>query len=202
MLQIGFVLPLAQKFVQAPASPALAPEPGQAADPMLLVYLLGVLLLGILVLLLIRRRTRAADFGGQAILIDGSNVMNWRDNTPSLEPLHQVVRNLSLLGLKPGVVFDANVGYKLEGRFLGERELSARLGIPAAQIFVVPKGNQADPYLLDTARELQARIVTNDRFRDWIADYPEVGQPGLLVSGGMQEGRVWLEGLEAKEGAL
>lgn len=199
MLQIGFVLPLAQNFVRPPASPASGP--GWAADPMLFVYVLGVLLLAILCLLLIRRRTRVPDLAGQAILIDGSNVMHWQDNTPSLKPLQQVVRELSILGLKPGVVFDANAGYKLEGRFLGERELAIRLGIPAAQILVVPKGSQADPYLLDTARELQARIVTNDRFRDWIADYPEVAGPGLLVSGGMREGRVWLERLAATEAA-
>jgi hypothetical protein len=198
MMQIGLVFPLAQNFVRPPPSPG--PASDWAADPMLFVYVMGALLLGILVLLLIRRRTRVPDFAGQAILVDGSNVMHWQDNTPSLDPLQQVVRELSLLGLKPGVVFDANVGYKLEGRFLGERELAIRLGIPAAQIMVVPKGTQADPYLLDTARELQARIVTNDRFRDWVTDYPEVKEPGLLVSGGVQAGRVWLDGVG--QGAL
>ncbi len=96
MMQIGLVFPLAQNFVRPPPSPG--PASDWAADPMLFVYVMGALLLGILVLLLIRRRTRVPDFAGQAILVDGSNVMHWQDNTPSLDPLQQVVRELSLLG--------------------------------------------------------------------------------------------------------
>lgn len=199
MLHISFALPLSQNFVRPPSGSS--PSPEWASDPLLFVWLIGAVLIGLLILLLSQRRKRAVDFGRQAILIDGSNVMHWRDNTPSLEPLQQVVSELSLLGLKPGVVFDANVGYKLEGRYLGEAELSRRLFIPAEQIFVVPKGTQADPYLLETARGLKARIVTNDLYRDWATDFPEVEEPGLLVSGGMKAGRVWLDGLQADENA-
>jgi hypothetical protein len=145
--------------------------------------------------------TRSPSKGGEAVLVDGSNVIYWQDNTPQLAPLLQVVQDLSSRGLKPGVVFDANVGYKLSGKFLGERDLSRLLSLPRAQILVVPKGTQADSFLLETARDQKALIVTNDRFRDWVDRYPEVAQQGRLVTGGIRDGQIWLKGLAAKEGA-
>lgn len=130
----------------------------------------------------------------------------WLDNTPQLAPLLQVVHDISKRGMRPGVVFDANVGYKLTGKFMGERDLSRMLSLPKDQILVVPKGAQADPFLLETARDLKALIVTNDRYRDWVDRYPDVARPDRLVRGSMRDGRVWLAGLEAKdrakEGAL
>lgn len=125
----------------------------------------------------------------------------WLDNTPQLAPLLQVVHDLSRQGMKPGVVFDANIGYKLTGKFMGERDLSRMLSLPRDQILVVPKGKQADPFLLETARDLKARIVTNDRYRDWTDRYPDVARPEMLVTGEMRDGRVSLRGLETKERA-
>jgi hypothetical protein len=93
------------------------------------------------------------------------------------------------------VVFDANVGWKLVGRYLAEYELSDILGLPQDQVLVVPKGSPADPWLLTTARDFGARIVTNDRFRDWAEDHPEVATPGFLVRGGVSGDKVWLEGM-------
>ena len=88
------------------------------------------------------------------------------------------------------------------GKFLGERDLSRLLSLPRDQILVVPKGTQADPFLLETARDLKARIVTNDRYRDWTDRFPDVAQPSTLITGEMRDGRVWLKGVTAKEGAL
>jgi Zc3h12a-like Ribonuclease NYN domain len=130
------------------------------------------------------------------ILVDGSNVMHWEDNTPHIEPVRRVVAALKAQGLDPGVVFDANVGWKLFGRYLGERELSQILDLPADQVLVVPKGNPADPWLLTTARDFSARIVTNDRFRDWAEAHPEVDHPGFLVRGSLSGSGVWLEGMQ------
>jgi hypothetical protein len=206
MLPTLFALPLTQKFVTAPTAGDVGS--GGQTDPILIVVMLVALLVliallvGALLPLLRRRPPSRPRKVERAILIDGSNVIHWQDNTPQLEPLLQVVRDVSGRGLKPGVVFDANVGYKLTGRFLGERDLSRILSLPRDQIYVVPKGTQADPYLLDTARHLKAQIVTNDRFRDWVDSYPEVAEPGTLIRGGMRDGRVWLKGLPQTEGAL
>lgn len=200
MLPTLFALPLTQHFVTAP-SPAVAAG-GDPSDATGFLVLIAVLLLAALMVLLLRRRQARPARTERAILVDGSNVIHWQDNAPALEPLRQVVEELQLQGLKPGVVFDANVGYKLTGRYLGERDLARLLSLPQHQIFVVPKGTQADPYLLDTARHLKAQIVTNDRYRDWVADYPEITEPRALIQGGMRDGRVWLTGLGARDGAL
>lgn len=140
------------------------------------------------------------------VLVDGSNVMHWRDNLPDLDTVRQVVQVLSDGGWVPGVVFDANAGWKLFGRYLHDGDFARLLGLEKRQVLVVEKGTQADGFLLRTAREFGARIVTNDRFRDWADAHPEVKEPGFLIRGGMRDGRVWLTGLEAgnaaKEGAL
>jgi len=49
------------------------------------------------------------------ILIDGSNVMHWKDNTPQIATLREVITHLRHLGFAPGVIFDANAGYPLTG---------------------------------------------------------------------------------------
>lgn len=126
-----------------------------------------------------RRARRHRDW----ILIDGSNVMYWKDNTPSMETLHDVVGDLRRRGLTPAVVFDANAGYLLENRYMGDADFARALNLPAAQVLVVPRGSPADPYLLAAARDHGARIVTNDRFRDWAKDHPEIAQDGYLVPG-------------------
>jgi hypothetical protein len=63
-----------------------------------------------------RRTPKRSKPSGPYILVDGSNVMHWQDNTPKLAPLLAVVQRLQALGYAPGVVFDANVGWKLDGR--------------------------------------------------------------------------------------
>jgi hypothetical protein len=149
-----------------------------------------------------RRMPRSAKPSGPYILVDGSNVMHWQDNQPKLAPLLAVIGRLQALGYVPGVVFDANAGWKLFDHYMDEGDLAHLLHIPREQVFVVPKGQQADPWLLAVARDHKARIVTNDRFRDWAEAHPEVLEPGVLVRGGWQAGEVDLPGLAAaKAGA-
>lgn len=124
------------------------------------------------------------------IVVDGSNVMHWKDGLRQLETVREVVQSLSSDGFSVGVVFDANAGYKIAGRYQNDYALAVQLGLPEAQVFVVPKGTQADPYLLMSARKINARVVTNDRFRDWAEAYPETGDPGFLIGGGYRAGKL------------
>lgn len=215
-----FGLPLLQHFVTVTTSRAA--EAASWPDTLVIggvlaLVVLGLLMLGTLTLGRPSRRSAAArsrpdgrrpSIGSpnagedrETVLVDGSNVIYWLDNTPQLAPLLQVVNDLSRRGLKPGVVFDANVGYKLTGKFMGERDLSRLLSLPRDQILVVPKGTQADPFLLDTARQLNARIITNDRYRDWTDRFPDVARPDRLITGVMRDGRVALRGMAEKNGA-
>lgn len=139
------------------------------------------------------RRSKTASAPEHWILVDGSNVMHWQGNTPQLTPVLQVVKHLKALGYVPGVVFDANAGWKLESRYLHDGDFAYRLKLEKRQVLVVPKETQADPFLLETAKDFYARIVTNDRFRDWAEAHPKVREPGFLIRGGYRDsGEFWL----------
>ena len=139
-----------------------------------------------------RRAPAAPRMPQRWLLVDGSNVMHWKDKQPRIETLREVVQALLAHDYAVGVVFDASAGHKIAGRYQDDGVLARQLGLPVERVFVVPKGKPADPYLLITARKMQARIITNDRFRDWVADYPEVEKPGLLIWGGYRAEKLWL----------
>ena len=122
------------------------------------------------------------------ILVDGSNVMRWREGTPDLATLGGVLRLLDAEGLAPVVVFDANAGYLVGDGWMGPAALAERLGLDRDRVIVADKGTPADPILLEIARETGAVIVTKDRFRDWVEDWPLVREPGRLRRGGWRHG--------------
>ncbi|PKQ13493.1 MAG: hypothetical protein CVT70_03500 [Alphaproteobacteria bacterium HGW-Alphaproteobacteria-1] len=132
------------------------------------------------------------------ILIDGSNVMHWKDNIPKIETLREVITHLRDRNQMPAVIFDANAGYLLAGRYQDDHMIARHLGLPEDRVLVVPKGTIADTYLLTVARDFDAPIVTNDRYRDWADDYPEIAEPGRLIRGGYRNGTLWLEGIETE----
>lgn len=144
-------------------------------------------------ILILRAMVRPKAPALPTVILDGSNVMHWRDNTPQIETLREVIVALERAGFAPGVVFDANAGYKLIGRYLHDDTLSRVLGLPRSRVMIVNKGEPADPKILRAARDHGARVVTNDRFRDWIAEFPEITQAGALIRGGYRNGALWLE---------
>lgn len=127
------------------------------------------------------------------VILDGSNVMHWLGNGPTLDTVRAVLTEATSRGLTPGVIFDANAGHLLFGRYVDDDDFARLLGLPRDRVLVVPAGTPADPTILAAARDLGARVITKDRFRDWAADFPEVGRPGFLVPGGLRDGKVWLD---------
>ncbi|MCC5956031.1 MAG: hypothetical protein JJU07_08005 [Natronohydrobacter sp.] len=127
------------------------------------------------------------------VVLDGSNIMHWRKGEPDLEPVRDVVDNLSRRGFRTGVVFDANAGYKLEGRYQHHEVLARKLGLPQDLVMVVNKGEPADLMILRVAQDFGARVVTNDRFRDWADRFPKVAEPGFLISGCYRHGALQLD---------
>lgn len=128
----------------------------------------------------------------QQIIVDGSNVMYWKDGEPRLDSVAEVLAKLSKMGFDPGVIFDANVGYLLTGNHKNDEAMSKLLRVSKESVLVAPKGTTADTMILQAARDLGARIVTNDRFRDWYEAYPEVSKPGYLIQGRYQQGDIKL----------
>ena len=167
----------------------------QDADTSLLV-LLGLFSAVAASVLLLRAALAglpAARKAGPWIVIDGSNVMYWRDERPSLVALQQVVAAVETAGFRPMIWFDANVGYKLGTRYMGEAELSQALSLGRSQIRMAPKGTPADALLLAHATKLGTGVVSNDRFRDWAAAFPSVAEEGVLVRGRWVDGTVRLD---------
>lgn len=179
-------LPLGLLLVSGVACVAAVMLPGWS-DGLLMAgpsALAGLILLARAV---VRRRSRTW------ILIDGSNVLYWKDGTPQIDAVREVVQHLAGAGFAPGVMFDANAGYLLAGRYQHHGAMAEMVGLPEDRVLVVPKGTPADAYLLAAARDLGARIVTNDRYRDWAEAHPEVAAPGHLVRGGFRDGGLWLD---------
>ncbi|MEM6357124.1 MAG: hypothetical protein AAF844_15800 [Pseudomonadota bacterium] len=178
-LALVFLLSSAGFLVGALALPAV---------PELFFVAGGLGLLGVLLLLRasVGRRRR------QRIVVDGSNVMHWADGNPRIEVLRDVVRHIESLGLEPGVIFDANAGYLVSGRYLHDGAFARMLKLPRDHVMVAAKGTPADVLILKAAKVHGARVVTNDRYRDWADRFPEIREPGFLVRGGYRNRRPWL----------
>ncbi|SDO27888.1 Zc3h12a-like Ribonuclease NYN domain-containing protein [Lutimaribacter pacificus] len=140
----------------------------------------------------LRRRLRGPRTAGKTILIDGSNVMHWNGGNPNITIVRDVVQALAANGHEVGVIFDANVGYKLSGRYMNDATLARHLNLPTRHVLVSPKGQPADVFLLQVARDRNAPIVSNDRFRDWQDDFPEIAEYGRLIHGGYRDGAPYL----------
>lgn len=154
-----------------------------------------------------RRRRRRRSGGGHPpderrwVVIDGSNVMFWQNETPSLSAVSAVVGEVKKAGLTPLVWFDANAGYKVGDHYMNPRDLSRAIGVSRKQVRVAPKGSPADPLLLEDAAKLGTGVVSNDRYRDWAEAYPSVMQPGVLVRGRITDGAAELDWPKAESAA-
>lgn len=126
------------------------------------------------------------------VILDGSNVLYWKNGQPDISTVKEVLGHVRGLGYTPGVVFDANAGYLISKSYKGDRDFSHILDLPRSRILVVPKGQPADPTILKVAQETGAVIVTNDRFRDWVTIHPEVREEGYLAGGGYASGQLWV----------
>lgn len=162
------------------------------------LFAVGLFAGGLLVVYLVARfvtirRRHVPPEEVRRILVDGSNVMYWDNETPRIETVSRVVWALRDRGLHPAVIFDASVGHVLVGKYQDDAPMAALLGLPVEDVLVVPKGTSADDYLLRVARDKNVSIVTHDRYRDWEASYPEVRKPGKLIRGGYRKGQLWLE---------
>ncbi|MDN5786610.1 hypothetical protein [Pseudorhodobacter sp.] len=162
-------------------------------DLLLLAGLCAVASLVLVGIALIKRASVTPKAKRDWIVIDGSNVMYWQDRVPKLVTVREAVLRLEALGFAICVVFDANAGHLLAGRYMHDDAFAMELGLEVARVLVVPKGAPADPYILKAARGVTARIVTNDRYRDWVPDFPEVAQTGHLIRGGVRDGVLWLD---------
>lgn len=101
-------------------------------------------------------------------IVDGSNVAHSTEGEPAhVANLVAVRDKLVQEGLEPIIVADAALRHQIDDAAKYERM------IEEGMVRQAPAGTDADYFILSFARELNASIVSNDRFRDRVKQFPE-----------------------------
>lgn len=101
-------------------------------------------------------------------LVDGSNVAHSSEGGEGrLRNIELVVAKLEEEGFDPIVVADAALRHQIDETAKYEAL------IEQGEIRQAPAGTDADYFILSFARELDANIVSNDRFRDRQDSFPD-----------------------------
>lgn len=102
------------------------------------------------------------------VLVDGSNVAHSTEGEkPLVANLLAVRDKLKEEGFEPIIMADAALRHQIDDQKVYEDM------IESGSIRQAPAGTDADYFILSFARELNATIVSNDRFRDRIQQFPE-----------------------------
>ena len=131
-------------------------------------------------------RTARGDQAPTLVLVDGSNVAHSSEGgQPELSNIVAVCDKLREEGYEPVVVVDAALRHQIDDRGGYERM------VDDGSIKQAPAGTDADYFILSFARELDASIVSNDRFRDRQKAFPEAAK--RLIRYMVVKGEVVLE---------
>ena len=106
---------------------------------------------------------------GKVAIVDGSNVAHSSEGAqPRLGNIRLVCDKLGREGYEAIVVVDAALRHSID------QEDEYEKMVEGGQIKQAPAGTDADYFILSFARELDAAVVSNDRFRDRTESFPEV----------------------------
>jgi hypothetical protein len=119
--------------------------------------------------------TRSSDSPGmnqnteyKVAIVDGSNVAHAGvGDGASLQAIELVCGKLIEEGYEPVIVADAALRHQIDDKVRYEAMVSD------GEIRQAPAGTDADYFILSFARELNAAVVSNDRFRDREQAFPE-----------------------------
>jgi hypothetical protein len=127
-----------------------------------------------------------AEGSAQLVLVDGSNVAHSSEREQAvLANIVAVCDKLREEGYEPVVVVDAALRHQIDDRAGYERL------VDGGTIRQAPAGTDADYFILSFARELEASIVSNDRFRDRQKAFPDAAK--RLIRYMVVKGEVVLE---------
>ena len=127
-----------------------------------------------------------AEKTGPLVLVDGSNVAHCGEGEQAvLAHIVAVCDKLREEGYEAVVVVDAALRHQIDDRSGYERL------VEDGSIRQAPAGTDADYFILSFARELDASIVSNDRFRDRQKSFPEAAK--RLIRYMVVKGEVVLE---------
>ena len=129
---------------------------------------------------------RGGDAPGSLVLVDGSNVAHSSEGEQALlSNITLVCDKLREEGYEPLVLVDAALRHQIDDRKTYEQL------VESGAIRQAPAGTDADYFILAFARELDASIVSNDRFRDRQKAFPEAAK--RLIRYMVVKGEVVLE---------
>lgn len=112
--------------------------------------------------------TDAAKAHTRVALIDGSNVAHSSEGDQArLQNIRLVSGKLVEEGYQPVVVVDAALRHQIDDKAQFEQM------VEDGRIKQAPAGTDADYFILSFARELEAVVVSNDRFKDRLEAFPE-----------------------------
>jgi hypothetical protein len=102
------------------------------------------------------------------VLVDGSNVAHATEGGEArLENILVVMAKLREEGFEPLIVADAALRHQIDDKKAYEQLVDDGV------VHQAPAGTDADYFILSFAREMDARILTNDRFRDRAQEFAE-----------------------------
>ena len=123
---------------------------------------------------------------GGLVLVDGSNVAHSSEGDQALlANITLVCDKLREEGYEPLVLVDAALRHQIDDKRTLERL------VDDGTIKQAPAGTDADYFILSFARELDASIVSNDRFRDRQKVFPDAAK--RLIRYMVVKGEVVLE---------
>lgn len=114
-------------------------------------------------------------------VVDGSHVVFWSDeNQAGLESRCIILDLLKSEGVRPLVVFDANIGFKTFGKNVSSDQIADVLGKDIT-IEIVSSGTAADRRIIELAASEWAIIVSKDTFRDSVLPRPNPKRLGFAL---------------------
>ena len=119
----------------------------------------------------------------EAVIIDGANVAYEEKSAggrPKLSNLLKVRRELEERGFEAIILVDASLKYDIDDQTQLESLIASQ------QVRQVPAGTDADFFIIQLAEQLDARIVTNDRYKDYAERFPWIPErrlPYMIVKG-------------------
>ena len=104
-------------------------------------------------------------------IVDGSNVAHATEGGEARLANLQLMRDkLVEKGLDPVLVVDAALRHQIDDPAAYEKM------VEDGELKQAPAGTDADYFILSFARELGARVVSNDRFRDRMPEFKDIGR--------------------------
>lgn len=105
------------------------------------------------------------------VVIDGSNVAHYKknkDSQPQLSNILKVVKALEKRGDEFVIIADASLRHEIDDKEKYEKLLGSE------NVEQVPAGNNADHFIVELADSENAKILSNDKFRDFSDEFKDI----------------------------